>query len=125
MVYVSVSTRPQLDPREALGDSTCKARAPHWGNLVPRFRGDGILCGLVSHPLPMRPDFLGALFQNLLVCTDRSNLPLPNGLQRTGASVLHKMRFSVEGFEPTSFPVNRGCRSTGRHAKESGFRSLL
>ncbi len=30
---------------------------------APAFTGGGILCGLVSHPLPTRPDCLGALFQ--------------------------------------------------------------
>jgi hypothetical protein len=34
MVYVSVSTRLQLDPRETLGDSTCKALCASLGKLM-------------------------------------------------------------------------------------------
>jgi hypothetical protein len=42
MVYVSVSTRPQLDPRKTLGDSTCKALSASLGKLYKIGCGRGI-----------------------------------------------------------------------------------
>src|SRR5208337_3773620 len=56
-----------LLPGRRFATPLTRRNAPRRGNLMPRFRGDGILCGLVSHPLPTRPDCLGALFQTLLV----------------------------------------------------------